>query len=242
MVKKARIRQARDRRRSADLRQRQARPLMPRRQRRHTLFRRKKMVEHYRKNKKYLSEKESAHCVARQYGCSASLVRHYDRLWRRKGLSGLMPRSRAPHHPRRHLTMETIGLIVAIRVLTGWGAQRIARNLKVQSQGQVVVSHTSVWRVICRHHLPRRVNHPRGKCDGIAYHHYQRRTRNSLWHIDFKTTDELIPGVSVAMMVVIDDATRYCLAAQVRLGHPNSSGRARYFRTVLSAMAAPGRS
>jgi transposase InsO family protein len=118
--------------------------------------------------------------------------------------------------------MNEIGLIVAIRVLTGWGSQRIARNLKSQSQGQVEVSHTTVWRIICRHHLPRRINHPQGKKDGIAYRRYQRDTRNSLWHVDYKTSPLLILGTEVSILVVIDDATRYCLAAEAHLGWANT--------------------
>jgi len=222
MAKMGKIRQALGRRRAADLEQKQQAELRSRRERRREFLRRKRMVEAYRQRKRWMKEKEAAEEVAKRYSCSPPLVRHYDRLWRTQGLEALMPRSRAPQHPRRHLTMDLTGLIVAIRLLTGWGAQRIARNLDKQSQGQVKVSHTTVWRIIRRHHLPRRVNHPRGKRDGIAYRRYQRTSRNSLWHVDYKTTTLLIPGVAVSILVVIDDATRYALAVRVHLGRPDS--------------------
>lgn len=219
MPKYEKIRQSLARRRAADLRQAKRKNFCLRQQRRRELFRRKRMVEQYRSKKKMVREKDAVREVGSTYACSPSLVRHYDRLWRKEGLCALMPRSRAPHHPHRQLTVYEIGLIVAVRVLTGWGSQRIARNLKSQSQGEMSISHTTVWRVICRHHLPRRVNHPRGKKDGIVYQRYQRGTRNSLWHLDYKTTPLLLPGTQVSILVIIDDSTRYCLAAKAYVGH-----------------------
>ncbi len=217
MSKKVEMRHATAQRRAGDLE-------AARRQARKRFFRRRELMRRWRMAKDYwarcklMKKTEAAQQVADRYGCSPSLVRHYAGIADKKGRRGLMPRSTAPHRPARRFTDAVVNLITAIRVLTGWGAQRIARNLEQQSQGQVKVSHTGVWKVIKRSHLPRRINHPRGKRDGVKYRRWGRGVRNALWHLDCKTGEGWILGIRVSMLVVIDAHSRYALAVRARLG------------------------
>lgn len=70
------------------------------------------------------------------------------------------------------------------------------------------VSHTGVWKVIKRHHLPRRINQPLGKRDGVKYRRWGRGVRNALWHLDCKTSEFRIWSVQVSILVVIDAYSR----------------------------------
>jgi transposase InsO family protein len=232
MSKKVEMRFTTAKRRGRDLVEAKQKAKRPRAFRRKEYKRRVRMVKEYQARCNYLKKGESAAQVAARYGCSSSLVRHYTRVVKEKGRSGLMPRSRAPHHPVRRLTFDIIGLIVAIRVLTGWGPQRLARNLDKQSQGQVKVSHTSVWKVLGQRGLIR-INHPKGKRDGVNYHRWGRSRPNALWHLDCKVSEGWIFGQRVTILIVLDAHSRYALAAQARLGDAN----AKWVRQILDQCA-----
>lgn len=222
MSKKVEQRFATARRRGRDLEAAKRRSLPTRPFRRQEHKRRLGMVKEYRQRCQYLKKTEAAAQVAQRYGCSASTVRHYHRKAEQQGRSALMPRSRAPHHPVRRLTIDLIGLIVAIRVLTGWGPQRLARNLEQQSQGQVKVSPTTIWKQLRRRGLVR-VNHPVGKRDGVNYRRWGRSHANALWHLDCKVSDRWLFGQRVTILIVLDAHSRYALAVQARLGDADAS-------------------
>jgi len=233
MSKKVEMRFTTAKRRGGDLVEAKRKAKRPRAFRRKEYKRRVRMVKEYQARCKYLKKGEAATQVATRYGCSSSLVRHYTRVVKKQGWSGLMPRSRAPHNPVRRLTFDIIGLIVAIRVLTGWGPQRLARNLVKQSQGQVKVSHTSIWKVLRQRGLVR-INHPKGKQDGVNYHRWGRSRPNALWHLDCKVSERWIFGQRVTILIVLDAYSRYALATQARLGDANAT----WVRQVLDQCAA----
>ncbi len=233
MSKKVEMRFTTAKRRGRDLVEAKRKAKRPRAFQRQEHKRRVRMVKDYQSRCKYLKKGESAAQVAARYGCSSSLVRHYTKKFKQQGRSGLMPRSRAPHNPVRHLTFDVIGLIVAIRVLTGWGPQRLARNLAQQSQGTVKVSHTSVWKVLRSRGLVR-INHPKGKRDGVNYQRWGRSRSNALWHLDCKVSEGWILGQRVTILIVLDAYSRYALAAQARLGDAN----AKWVRQILEQCVA----
>jgi hypothetical protein len=233
MSKKVEMRFATAKRRGQDLIKAQRKAKRPRAFRRKEYKRRIQMVKDYQARCQTLKKGEAATQVAARYGCSSSLVRHYTQVVKQRGWSGLMPRSRAPHKPVRHLTIDLIGLIVAIRVLTGWGPQRLARNLDKQSQGQVKVSHTSIWKILRQRGLIR-INHPKGKRDGVNYHRWGRGRPNALWHLDCKVSEGWIFGQRVTILIMLDAYSRYALAAQARVGDAN----AHWVRQVLEQCAA----
>ena len=217
MSKKVEMRFTTAKRRGRDLVEAKQQAKRPRVFRRQEYKRRRQMVKDYQSRCKYLKKGEAAGQVAERYGCSSSLVRHYTKVVKEQGWRGLMPRSRAPHNPARRLTIDLIGLIVAIRVLTGWGAQRVARNLLQQSQGQVQVSHTTIWKVLRRQGLIK-INHPVGRRDGVKYQRWGRRQPNALWHLDCKLSERWIVGQRVTILIVLNAYSRYALTAQARLG------------------------
>lgn len=233
MSKKVEMRFTTAKRRGRDLVEAKRKAKRPRAFRRKEHKRRKQMVKEYRARCKYLKKGEAAAQVAARYGCSSSLVRHYNRVVQEQGWSALMPRSRAPHNPARRLTFDIIGLIVAIRVLTGWGPQRLARNLAKQSQGQVKVSHTSIWKVLRQRGLSR-INHPKGKRDGVNYRRWGRSRPNALWHLDCKVSEGWLFGQRVTILIVLDAYSRYALAAQACVGDAN----AQWVKQILDQCAA----
>ena len=223
MSKKVEMRFATAQRRGRDLLEAKGRAEQSRPFRRQVYKDRVRMVDDYQSRCKYLKKGQAAAQVAARSGCSASLVRHYTRVAKQQGRAGLMPRSRAPHQPKRRLTFDLIGLIVTIRLLTGWGAQRIARNLAQQSQGEIKVSHTTVWKLLRQRRLTRRINHPVGKRAGVRYRRWGRTRPNELWHLDCKVSERWIPGVRVTLLIVIDAYSRYGLLTRVRWGDANAA-------------------
>lgn len=73
-----------------------------------------------------------------------------------------------------------------------------------------------VHRLFDKHHVPVRPHHPCAKREGIHYKRYQKRAGNQQWHIDFKGPITIGP-LKVWIFVVVDDATRFCLSAEVIL-------------------------
>lgn len=217
MSKKVEMRFTTAKRRGRDLVKAKQQAKRPRAFRRQEYKRRRQMVKDYQTRCKYLKKGEAAKQVAGRYSCSESLVRHYTKVVQEQGWRELMPRSRAPHNPARRLTINLIGLIVAIRVLTGWGPQRLARNLFQQSQGEVQVSHTTVWKLLRRQNLIK-INHPSGKRDGVKYKRWGRSRPNALWHLDCKVSERWILGQRVTILIVLDAHSRYALTAQAYWG------------------------
>lgn len=172
-----------------------------------------KAVKQYRclKDQSDLSESQAAGDVAARFKVSVSTIRRWHRLYTQKGAKGLRPKPLGPKKIVKRVPEEVVTLILAIRAIYNWGAQRIARTFKEQQLG--TVSHMFVHRLFDKHHVPVRSYHPRAKRDGIDYKRYQKRAGNQQWHIDFKTPI-IIGPLNISIFVVIDDATRFCLCAQ----------------------------
>ncbi len=130
----------------------------------------------------------------------------------KKGAKALRPKPSGPKKPLKRVPDEVTTLILAVRAIYNWGAQRIARTFKEQQLG--TFSHMFVHRLFDKHHVPVRPHHPRAKREGIDYKPYQKRAGNQQWHIDFKGPITIGP-LKVWIFVAIDDATRFCLSADV---------------------------
>ena len=90
------------------------------------------------------------------------------------------------------------------------GGHRIAAELKRREIAQV--SGRTVYKVFDRLGLPVKVYALKGRSDGIAYRRYEKRRPNAQWPIDLKHTT-LSDGTKVYICVIIDDYSRYALAA-----------------------------
>ena len=176
--------------------------------------RRYKAVKQYQylKNQADISESQAANDVAVRFKVSVSTIRRWHRLYTKEGAKALRPKPSGPKAVVKRIPEEVVTLILAVRAIYNWGAQRIARTFKEQQLGSF--SHMFVHRLFHKHHVPVKTYHPRAKREGINYKRYQKRAGNQQWHIDFKGPISIGP-LKVWIFVVIDDATRFCLSAEV---------------------------
>ncbi|APC07760.1 helix-turn-helix domain-containing protein [Neomoorella thermoacetica] len=84
-------------------------------------------------------------------------------------LNALRDQSRRPHHITYTFSQE-LRMVVIMRLLTGWGAQRIAAKCRARKIS--TVSHQAVFRP------------PKPKAEHNK--RYERKHPNELWHIDVK--------------------------------------------------------
>jgi len=147
---------------------------------------------------------------------SASTIRNWVRKVERAngGHSVLRPKSRRPKSITFRVPDTVVGIIYTLRHQFGWGGHRIAAELK--ERGIAKVTGRTVYKIFDRLGLPVRVYALKGKSDGIAYRRYEKNRPNAQWHIDLKQT-HLADGTKVYVCVIIDDYSRYALAAVVGL-------------------------
>ena len=143
---------------------------------------------------------------------SASTIRNWVRQVRRaNGDYGVLrPKGRRPNPLTFRVSNRVVGIIFTLRHQLGWGGHRIAAELK--SRGIARVSGRTVYKIFDRLGVPVKVYALKGRSDGIAYRRYEKRRPNAQWHIDLKQT-HLADGTTVYICIVIDDYSRYALAA-----------------------------
>jgi len=207
------------RRRADRARRARRRARTERRQRGQRQFRfRVKVVRYYKKLREQMPEKEAVErTLARwkptkpgHFPLCASSIRQWYRTAEREGFAALRPKSKRPHTIHYQVPEVVVGIIFTLRRLFGWGGHRIAAELK--HRGIAQVSGRTVYKVFDRLGLPVKVYALKGRCDGIAYRRYEKKRPNAQWHIDLKHTT-LRDGTKVYICVIIDDYSRYALAA-----------------------------
>jgi transposase InsO family protein len=140
----------------------------------------------------------------------ASSIRQWHRLAQKEGIGALRPKSTRPHTIHYHVPEVVVGVIFTLRHLFGWGGHRIAAELEEREIGQV--SGQTVYDIFDRLGLAVKVYALKGRSDGIAYQRYEKSRPNVQWHIDLKHTT-LSDGSKVFICIIIDDYSRYALAA-----------------------------
>lgn len=147
---------------------------------------------------------------------SRSTIRNWVRQVKRAhgNYSVLRPKSRRPKAIKLRVPVQVIEIIFTLRHQLGWGGHRIAAELKARGVAQI--SGRTVYNLFDRLGLPVKIYALRGKSDGIAYRRYEKKRPNAQWHIDLKQTS-LVDGTKVYICIVIDDYSRYALAAVVGL-------------------------
>ncbi len=145
---------------------------------------------------------------------SASTIRHWVRQVKRANgdYRVLRSQSRRPKRITLRIPDRVVGVIFTLRHQLGWGGHRIAAELR--RRGIAQISGRTVYRIFDRLGLPVRIYALKGKSDGIAYRRYEKNRPNAQWHIDLKQT-HLADGSKVYICIVIDDHSRYALAAVV---------------------------
>lgn len=184
-----------------------------------------KVVRHFdRLREQGVSEKRAVELTLEKYRprkkgdlcLSASTIRNWVRQVKRaKGdRSVLRPKSRRPKHITFRIPEKVVGIVFTLRHQLGWGGHRIVAELK--ERGIAKISGRTVYKVFDRLGLPVRIYALKGKSDGIAYQRYEKNRPNVQWHFDLKQT-RLADGTKVYICVVVDDYSRYALAAVVGL-------------------------
>ena len=197
--------------------QRRARTEQRRIERRQFKFR-VKVVRFYRQVRPQVSEKRAIELTLARwqptqpwhFPLCASSIRQWQRIAEREGFAALKPKSKRPHTIHYQVPEVVVGVIFTLRRLFGWGGHRIAAELKERQIGQV--SGRTVYKVFDRLGLPVKIYALQGRSDGIAYRRYEKDRPNAQWHIDLKHTT-LSDGTKVYICILIDDYSRYALAA-----------------------------
>ena len=177
-----------------------------------------KVVRLYRKLREQVSEKRAIELTLARYQPTgpddfplcASSIRQWHRLTEKEGIGALRPQSTRPHTIHYQVPQVVVGVIFTLRYLFGWGGHRMAAEL--QERGIAAVSGQTVYDIFDRLGLSVKVYALKGRSDGIAYQRYQKSRPNAQLHIDLKHTT-LSDGSKVFICIIIDDYSRYALAA-----------------------------
>ena len=207
------------RRRADRLRRVRRRNRSEQRRRRRRQFRfRVKVVRTYRQLRKQVPEKRAVEMTLAcwrptqegHFPLSVSSIRQWHRMAERGGMTALWPKSKRPHTIHYQVSELMVGIIWVLRRLFGWGGHRIAAELQAREIGQV--SGKTVYKIFDRLGLPVKVYALKGRSEGIAYRRYEKGRPNAQWHIDIKQA-RLSDGSKVYICVIVDDYSRYALAA-----------------------------
>ncbi|MBC8492737.1 MAG: transposase [Chloroflexi bacterium] len=205
-------------------RARQRREQREKTQRRLRKFRfRVKVVRYFhRLRKQGVSEKKAVQLTLERYGprkagdlpLSASTIRNWVRMVKRAGgkYHVLRPKSCRPKRITYHVPDRAVAIVFTLRHQFGWGGHRIAAELKKREIASI--SGRTVYKILDRLGLSVKIYALKGKSDGIAYRRYEKARPNDQWHIDLKET-RLANGIKVYICIIVDDHSRYALAAVV---------------------------
>lgn len=149
---------------------------------------------------------------------SASTLRHWVRQVKRANgnYGALWPQSRRPLHIVQRVSETVVSIIFTLRHQLGWGGHRIAAELKKREMAHV--SGRTVYKLFDRLGVPVKLYALKSRSDGIAYRRYEKDRPNAQWHIDLKHT-HLADGTPVFICVLVDDYSRYALAAVAGLSN-----------------------
>lgn len=200
-------------------------------------------MRHYWQLCKQVKEKRAVELTLARYGpreewhepLSASTLRRWSRLVKREGLAALRPRSRRPKTIHYPVPEQVVGVIYTLRKLFGWGGHRIAAELK--ARGMASVCGQTVYNILDRLGMPVRLYALKARSDGIAYVPYQKQRPNQQWHIDLKHL-KLADGTPVYVCIILDDHSRYALAA-VAGDHARTAWVAQVTRQTFALAGCP---
>jgi transposase InsO family protein len=177
-----------------------------------------KVVRHYRALRDQVSERRAIELTLARwqptqpehFPLCASSIRQWHRTVEREGFAALRPKSKRPQTIDFQIPDLVVGIVFTLRQLFGWGGHRIAAELKAREIGQI--SGKTVYKLFDRFGLSVKLYALQGRSDGIAYQRYEKQRPNAQWHIDIKHTT-LSDGTPVYICVLVDDYSRYALAA-----------------------------
>lgn len=172
-------------------------------------------------------------CV--RYGISRKTGYKWVTRYVAEGPTGLLERSRRPHHSPRATPPEMVeALVAARRRHPDWGAKKLLPILAAQHPDWPWPAVSTANLILARHGLsasrPRRRRHtaaPKPRTQSSA--------ANDLWTADFKGEFRTGDRVYCYPLTIVDDYSRYLLACRALLKPTTADTRssfARLFRTV----------
>src|SRR5512136_1058018 len=202
-----------------------------------------KIVRLYRQLKKQMPEKEAIKFLlarfqpreAWHFKLSASTIRHWHRLVGVQNYAALRPRSTRPHTMHFQVPDLVVAIIFTLRHQLGWGGHRMAAELA--QRGIWKLCGQTVYNIFERLGLSVKTYALKGRSDGICYRRYEKKRPNQQWHIDLKQA-RLSDGQTVYICILIDDYSRYALAAVAGL-HKTSQWVASVTQAAITAAGRP---
>lgn len=161
-----------------------------------------------------LVDKRSVREVARSHGISKTWLYELLSRYRQGGDAALAKRSRRPHNSPTKVSAALEDEIVALRKElaefgTDCGADTIHTHLCRRCKTPPC-SVSTIWRVLSRRGFVTREPHKRPRS---SYLRFEAALPNECWQMDM-THYELLTGVGVEILNVIDDHSRLCLASK----------------------------
>ena len=177
-----------------------------------------KVVRLYRHLKQQMPEKAAIEFILERYqprepwqhSLSASTIRGWHRQVGRHNYAALRPKSTCPKTIHYQVPEVVVAIIFTLRHQLGWGGHRIAAELKKRQIWRLCGQ--TVYDIFDRLGLSVKTYALKGKSEGICYQRYEQKRPNQQWHIDLKQA-KLSDGSTVYIAILIDDYSRYALAA-----------------------------
>jgi transposase InsO family protein len=141
---------------------------------------------------------------------SPSTIRGWHRQVGEHHYAALRPQSPRPKTIHYQVPEVVVAIIFTLRHQLGWGGHRIATELKKRQIWRLCGQ--TVYDIFDRLGLSVKTYALKGKSEGICYQRYEKKRPNQQWHIDLKQA-KLSDGSTVYIAILIDDYSRYALAA-----------------------------
>lgn len=148
--------------------------------------------------------------LCQRYGISRKTGYKWLRRYALEGDSGLVNRSRRPHHQPRRSSASVERVVLEFRQrFPDWGGRKLARVMRNNDEAEIPCPST-ITEILRRHG----VLHPADQAPAKNYIRFEHPHPNDLWQMDFKGAFPLQRG-SCHPLTVLDDHSRFsiCLAA-----------------------------
>lgn len=173
--------------------------------------------------------------VCDRHGISPDTFYAWKRRYDAQGLEGLVPVSRRPQRSPRQLDPAVEDRILKLRKDHGWGPRKIRHGLALEGLDPLPAVSTVQQALARRGVLALRPKRSRLEQGGQRF---ERAAANELWQID-GAMHHLAGGSPYWVVDIIDDHSRYCIAARVG---PSLTGWLAWqtFRAAASGVGLPG--
>jgi len=140
----------------------------------------------------WYARKHSPNKAAVKFGVTPRTIYRWLERYVKKGIEGLLPKSKRPKNPRK-ISDEIKRKVIVIRKIFGIGCEKIAIDIGI--------SPTTVNNILKEAGLHNGKNKRK-----MVFKHFEREHSNTLWHLDFSELKD-----KLYLLLVIDDHSRFIL-------------------------------